>query len=103
MAAQPSSSPEQVSVPTIWIEDSNVPVFFANAFAVQPVQNEFILTFATAIPPVITKPLTREEAEKLQIRIKPTVRIGVTPDRALELIQLLQKQLSVYTQATTRN
>ncbi len=103
MVEQPPPSPEQITVPTIWLPDTETPVLFANVFAVQPVQNEFILSFGTAVPPVITRPLTREEASKIQIEVKPSVRIGITADRALELIQLLQAQLRAYSQMTVKN
>jgi len=87
----------------VWVEDPNIPVYFANAFAVQPIQNEFVLTFAVAAPPIFTTAITKEDATRLKITIKPTVRIGMTPDRAIELIQLLQRQLNAYSQATLRN
>ena len=103
MAEQPPLIAEQVQIPAKWIEDPSVPVYFANAFAAQPVQNEFILTFAVAAPPVFTKAITKEDAAKLVVTIKPTVRIGMTPDRVIELIQLLQTQLNAYSQATLKN
>lgn len=39
-----------------------------------------------------------EEVAKFTIPIKPLVRLGMTPDRVIELIQLLQAQLNAYSQ-----
>lgn len=93
-----SQIPQQVQVQAIWIDDLDVPVHFSNAFSVAPVKNEFLLTFACAIPPVVTPDLTPEQMKALRFQIKPLVRIGMTPDRVVELIQLLQTQLSAYSQ-----
>ena len=37
-----------------------------------------------------------EEVAKFTIPIKPLVRLGMTPDRVIELIQLLQAQLNSF-------
>lgn len=87
-----------IQLQATWMEDPNVPIHFSNAFNVAPTGNEFILTFACAIPPVILEGMPPEQLRSLQFPIKPLVRIGMTPDRVVELIQLLQRQLSAYSQ-----
>lgn len=88
--------PQGVQVHGTWIEDLNVPIHFSNAFMVSPMNNEFLLTFACAIPPVIAPGMSPDEMQALKFPIKPLVRVGMTPDRVVELIQLLQAQLSAY-------
>lgn len=87
-----------VQVRGTWLDDPSIPIYFCNAFSVSPISNEFILTFACAIPPVIMPGMTPQQVQSLQVPIKPLVRVGMTPDRVVELIQLLQNQLSAYTQ-----
>jgi hypothetical protein len=103
LVASDPKIPEQVQATGKWLEDNDIPTIFSNAFAVQPIKNEFLLTFACTIPRVITKPLTADEAANFEIPIKPLVRIGMTPDRIIELIQLLQTQLNLYSQMTLKS
>lgn len=55
---------------------------------VQHIDNEFVLNFGYMTPPVF---LTQEELEAIDhIPINTIVRLGMTPDRLLELIMGLQ-------------
>jgi hypothetical protein len=98
-----ADQPEQIQIQAEWLDASELIPIFANVFAVQPVKNEFILTFGCATPPIFSKPLTVDEARRMKIKIKPSVRIGMTPDRIIEFIQLLQTQLKAYSDTELKN
>jgi hypothetical protein len=93
-----AGTPVQIQIAGKWLEDNSIPIHFCNAFSVSPIKNEFILTFACAIPPVIDQGMKPEDLAKLTVNVKPLVRIGMTPDRVIELIGLLQSQLKNYSQ-----
>jgi hypothetical protein len=96
-----AENPQAIKISGRWVENVDTPIHFSNAFAVSPVSNEFILTFGCAIPPVVTPDMTPAEVAKLKMPIKPLVRIGMTPERVIELIQLLQAQLNAYSHTIT--
>lgn len=59
---------------------------------VQHIDNEFVLNFGYMTPPVLLRPPTQEELASIDhIPIKTIVRLGMTPDRMLELIMMLQE------------
>jgi hypothetical protein len=64
---------------------------------VQIGMDEFILTLAQLAPPGLVNP-TREEIEALPKTISPMVvaRVAVTPGALKRLMELLQRQLTVY-------
>ena len=89
--------PQSITLEGKWVDVDKVPVYFTNAFAAQHTQNEFILTFGAASAPIITRPLTIAEIQEMGfIPIRASVRLGLTPDRLLELIAVLQAELKRY-------
>jgi hypothetical protein len=87
---------EDRTVPAKWTEVENVPIQFTNQMLIQHVQNEFILTFGYATPPALLNP-TQEEMEAIEfIPVMPIVRLGMTPQRLLELINVLQTNYRTY-------
>jgi hypothetical protein len=83
---------EAVSVPLFIEGAEDVPILFANLMLAQHQQNEFILTFCQYAPPPI---LGSAEDQIEQVRnmpyvpVKVVARIGLTPDRLAELMQVL--------------
>lgn len=84
---------EGVVLPAIVTGADEVPILFANVMVVQHQQNEFVISFCQATPPLTLGP---PEAQAEQIRAMPYVpvkvvaRVGVTPERLQELISILQ-------------
>jgi hypothetical protein len=98
----PQNIVDMVQVKGEWLPTDDVLVVFANAFAVQCVKSEFILTFGVATPP-ITGAMTKEQLENLTIKVKPFVRIGITPERLVELVGVMQAQLRAYSEMELKN
>lgn len=64
---------------------------------VQHIANEFVLNFGYMTPPALLRPPTQEELASIDhIPIKTIVRLGMTPDRMLELIMMLQESYREY-------
>ena len=83
---------ESLSVPLFIVGAEDVPIMFSNVLLSQHLQNEFILTFGQyAPPPTLGSP--EEQLEQVRnmpyVPVKVVARIGLTPDRLLELIQVL--------------
>ena len=77
------------------VEDS--PIQFTNQALVQHIDNEFVLTFGYMTPPIFLNPPSEEEMYSIDsLSVKPIVRLGMTPDRMLELIKLLQENYRNY-------
>ena len=83
------------------VED--IAALFSNVFAIVVVRSEFVLTFGIATPPIMQGPLTQDEDNEIVMKLKPVVRIGMSPQRVVELIGLLQSQLRAYTQMEVEN
>lgn len=81
-----------------WVEVENSPIHFTNQMLVQHIDNEFVLTFGYMTPPAFLSPPSEEDLEAIDysIPIKPIVRVGMTPDRMLELIKALQENYRNY-------
>lgn len=95
--AEPTVATKTVELKWVGIED--MPIYFCNQFAIQHVQNEFVLTLGSTTGPFILRPLTKEEADALtSVAVKPVIRIGMTPDRLMELIGILEVNLRKYQQ-----
>jgi hypothetical protein len=95
--ADEDKSPITIQIRAEWSGAEDLAVLFSNVFAVQCIKSEFVITFGVATPPIVNGTLTQEEANQLVMKLKPVVRIGVTPERMVELIGVLQNQLRAYT------
>lgn len=89
--------PRSYQLPLEWDGLEDFPIQFTNQMLVQHVNNEFVLTFGYMTPPVFIQPPTEEEVSLIgSLPIKPIVRLGMTPDRMLELIKVLQENYRNY-------
>jgi hypothetical protein len=85
-----------LSLPLEWIDFEETPILFANHFLIQHQPNEFVITAGqTTGPPVVGTPeQIREQARGFsRVEIHTLARIGLTRDRLVELIGLLQATL----------
>lgn len=80
-----------------WVGLDDMPIYLANQFVIQNVQTEFILTFGHATGPLFLTTPTKEELEKIEsVDVKPLFRVGMTADRLIELIGILEMNLRKY-------
>jgi hypothetical protein len=94
--ATSSFSPAAPSLPLQWIDFDQTPILFSNHFLAQHQPNEFVLTFGqVTVPPVVGTPeQIREQARGLtRVPIQTLCRAGLTRDRLVELIGILQATL----------
>ncbi len=100
MGESPKQS-EPIQITVDWDQAGELPpVMASNVFLVQHTPYEFILTFGFATPPIWLTPPTPAQIEKAKtIQPRPIVRLGMSPGRVVELLQVLQQQLAVYQQA----
>jgi hypothetical protein len=79
-----------------WIDFDEVPIAFANHFLVQHQPDEFVLTVGQVTgPPLVGTPeQIREQARNAShVPIHAIARVGLTRQRLVELIGLLQAEL----------
>ncbi|MCY3544015.1 MAG: hypothetical protein OXH22_08235 [Chloroflexi bacterium] len=89
--------PKSYQLALEWVGIEDVPIQFSNQMLVQHVNNEFVLTFGYMTPPVFLNPTNEEEIASIEdVPIKPIARLGMTPDRMLELIKALQENYRNY-------
>jgi hypothetical protein len=96
---KPGNEEESVEIPLVIIGAEDAPIYFANHFVVQHEQKEFIITFGQYSPPLfLGAPEERQEAAKRipYLPIKVVARVGLTPERMVELIEVLQSNLRKY-------
>ena len=89
--------------PLQWIDFETTPILFANHFLVQYQPNEFVVTFGQVTgPPVVGTPdQVRDETRQLgRVPIRTLARTGLTRDRIVELIALLQTTLREHDRTT---
>lgn len=103
MPEEENKTPGTVQIRGQWVGVEDAVALVSNAFAVQCVKGEFFLTFGVMTPPIIAGPLTQEDADKLTMQVKPVARIGMSAERVIELIGLLQGQLRAYTQTELKS
>jgi hypothetical protein len=96
----PASDDQGIQIPVVWLGPEDVPIMLANAFISQFDPQTFdslTLTVGQMTPPAIqglTDEDRRQQIEQIAyVPIKPVVRLGLTPARALELIATLQSNL----------
>jgi hypothetical protein len=86
----------EYSLPLQWQEFEDTPIFFSNHFLIQHQPNEFVLTLGQVTgPPVLGTPeQIRAQATTLgHVPIHTLARAGLTRDRMVELIGVLQAAL----------
>lgn len=87
-----------------WDKAESVPVMACNVVLAQHTSQEFVLTFGYASLPVFTTPPTQEELESIQsVQANVVARVGMTPGRVVELIQVLQKNLQTFQEQQVRH
>jgi hypothetical protein len=101
MAATPPKPPEMIQMSIDWEQAGELPpVMASNVFLIQQTPHEFILTFGFATPPIWLGPPTSDQIEKARtIKPCPIVRLGMSPGRMVELLQVVQQQLANYQQS----
>lgn len=86
----------EFSLPLQWTDFEETPILFSNHFLAQHQPNEFILTFGQVTgPPVVGTPeQIRVQSRGLShVPIQTVARTGLTRDRLVELIEVLQATL----------
>jgi hypothetical protein len=99
MSADDDTPPPGVAVPVTWTGAEDMPVLFANHFVAQVDRGEVFLTAGQLTPPMLvgTQEERIEQAGMIQfLPIQTVARIGFTPDRLRELIQVLEITLQNY-------
>jgi hypothetical protein len=88
-------------VPIVWVGTDELPVYFLNQFIGQAERNEIYLTLGQVVPPALIGS-TEERTEQLEtidyVTVRPIVRLGFTPQRLQELIEVLQQTLEIHGQ-----
>ena len=90
------SKEEEIRIPTVFIGAEDAPIQFANQFVIQHQQEEFVLTIAQVVPPILlgTPEEKIEQAKQTAyVPIKVIGRYGMTRPRVEELIKALQDNL----------
>jgi len=84
---------EQRELPLFFVGAEDTPVVFTNLMVVQNLDKEFILTFGQYSPPLLLgKPgeVTEQLDNVPYVPVKVVARVGMTPNRMRELIEILQ-------------
>ena len=110
MAKNPRETSE-LSLKLDWSGFEELPVNFANRFAVQhdAQANEFYLNVGAVSPPLLmgSDADVRAAAAKLQKRgtipVHPVARLALSPERVLELIRALQTNYRNYQETQARS
>jgi len=90
---------EEVQIPLVIIGVEDTPIIFSNFQVVQHEQREFIVTFAQYSPPLtLGSPEEQQEALKrtAYLPVKTVARIGLTPERLEQLIEMLQRNYNTW-------
>lgn len=86
-------------VPVIWIDWDAEPILFANVILAQHMNDEFIISFGQASPPVLmgSEEERREALANITaVPVKAVARIGVTPQRMREFLDAMWQNLERY-------
>lgn len=98
-----SSQPDSRQVPVVWVGLDESPIEFSNVVISQFQPGEFILTFGQVAPPPLlgTDEQKQEQMKAIDfVAVRPVCRIGLTRQRAVELIRVLQENLESHDRAT---
>lgn len=88
-----------IALPLVYVDAEDVPILFVNQFVIQHEGNEFILTMGQIQPPILLgSPEDRKEQAKrlTYVPVKVVARFGMTRNRLIELIKMLQTNLDTY-------
>lgn len=73
-----------------------LPALWSNHFVTQHTEQEFMLTFFQIAPPILLEP-TEEEIEAIKsVRAIAVARIVLTPQKAHDLLEAMQKNVSKF-------
>lgn len=79
-------------VPVVWAGLDDIPIMFANQFAIQGDGSELLLTVGQLVPPMLlgSDDERRQQAETISyVPIKTICRVSLTAERLDELIDVL--------------
>jgi hypothetical protein len=97
-ASEPEKEPTK-QVPLVWVGVDELPVQFLNQFIGQADNNEIFLTLGQLVPPALLgdQESQREQLDALDyVTVRPIVRLGFTPQRLDELIEVLQSTKKIH-------
>jgi len=82
-------------LPLEWVEFDETPIHFANQFLIQHQPDEFVLSLGQVTgPPVVGPPEHRQmPVDMTHVPIMTLARVGLTRQRLVEMIALLQAEL----------
>ena len=109
--AKESRRVNELALKLDWTGLENMPISFVNQFAVQhdARTNEFYLSVGAVSPPLIMGSDADRIAtaaklkERGTILVHPVARLGLTPERVLELIKALQTNYRTYQEVQARS
>ncbi len=83
--------PEPLELESAWIGADDLPVSFANAFAITLGPNAIFLNLGSQVPPAIESESDVERLRSLgYLPVKPIARVAISPQGLDDLIQGLQ-------------
>lgn len=88
-----------IEVPLVFVGLEDTSILFANHFAVQHQQDEFLLIVGQIAPPILIGDPEERRAQAQAVSyvpIKVVARFGLTRTRIQELIQVLQSNLDTH-------
>ena len=92
-------SEDQVSLPLFVVGAEDTPILFANLVVAQHIGEEFVITFGQYTPPLALGPDPVEQLKNTPyVPVKVVARVGMTPQRLQELIEVLQTNLKNWQQ-----
>ena len=92
----PTHPGAELGAPLQWIDFDETPILFANHFLIQHQPNEFVVTVGQVTgPPVVGTPEQIREQARIagRVPIHTLGRVGLTRERVVELIGILQATL----------
>jgi hypothetical protein len=94
-------------LPLVWVGADDLPVYFANQFLGQADATEIYLTLGQVVPPALFGPTEDEQREQIDaiddVTVRPIVRLGFTPARLAEFIDVLTRTMEIHEAARQRD
>jgi hypothetical protein len=84
------SDSQEIQIPLLIVGAEDTPIYFSNFLVVQHLDREFILTFGQYAPPLDLPGPENERRIPPYVPVRAVARIGLTPQRMRELIEILQ-------------
>jgi hypothetical protein len=91
-----TSYPEALGLPLAWVEFDETPIAFCNRFIAQPQAGEVVLSLGQVTgPPLVGTPeeIRRQAEDLTHVEIGTIARVGLTRQRLVEMIAVLQAAL----------